>query len=132
MPRGSSRNDKELVKIYNDRINNIGCCELCGSKKGLELHHIIPVVCGGESTEDNTILICEKCHYMLTPKNTLTKIGIRKIKYNNLLIDIQNFKSDFYQKIYNITEEEISAVEIVDCFDDVYNRLLRENKIANC
>lgn len=54
------------------------CCELCGSKLNLEVHHKIPKVCGGTDDEDNLILVCGLCHYKLTPKKTLQRIGIEK------------------------------------------------------
>lgn len=38
---------KEFCKIRKERIENIGKCELCGGKRGLELHHCIPQSLGG-------------------------------------------------------------------------------------
>lgn len=37
-------------------------CELCGYKGYVEMHHIIRVVDGGEHSEENCIILCEKCH----------------------------------------------------------------------
>lgn len=61
--------------------NTNSCCELCGSVKGLEVHHIIPIVCGGDDSVDNLICVCRKCHALLTPRSVLTKIGIAKVQY---------------------------------------------------
>lgn len=54
------------------------CCELCGDTRNLEVHHIIPVVCGGSNDINNLIVICGACHAKLTPKNELIKLGIQK------------------------------------------------------
>lgn len=59
-------------------------CELCGSAKGCEVHHIIPAVLGGSTTADNLITVCSVCHAKLTPRNELIKIGIRKAKLKNI------------------------------------------------
>ena len=48
------------------------CCELCGSQRGLELHHIIPKSLGGTDELENLILICRKCHSLLTPRSILS------------------------------------------------------------
>ena len=54
-------------------------CELCGNRRRLEVHHIIPVSYGGpEDDTDNMIVICEICHTKLTPKNILIKHGMDK------------------------------------------------------
>lgn len=55
-----------------------GRCELCGCVRNLEIHHIIPTVCGGPDIEENKIVLCDVCHFKLTPKGLLTKIGMAK------------------------------------------------------
>lgn len=56
-------------------------CELCGSQRNLEVHHIIPLVVEIEdidlNCEENMIVVCKKCHSMLTPHRLLTKIGLK-------------------------------------------------------
>jgi len=37
-------------------------CAICGSKKELEVHHIVPLSKGGTSREDNLITLCRRCH----------------------------------------------------------------------
>jgi|GEM_PF-5867116 len=39
-----------------------GKCVLCGSNEKLEFDHIIPVVKGGNNTERNVQLLCERCN----------------------------------------------------------------------
>lgn len=82
---------EKYVKKYG-----IKRCELCGSKKVLEAHHIIPVVCGGSDNDENLIAICSACHSKLTPRSELTKYGIQlAIKRNNILIA----ETDFFESI---------------------------------
>lgn len=68
-------------------INEVGKCELCGSKRNLQLHHMIPRTCENEfvnlDVEDNWLCVCGSCHAKLTPKNLLVKYGISKAKLGN-------------------------------------------------
>lgn len=43
-------------------------CEKCGSQKGLNIHHILPVEQGGEDEVKNLELICRKCHIKAHPE----------------------------------------------------------------
>ena len=56
--------------------NKIKRCELCGSTKGLEVHHILPICAGGSDTEDNYIALCFSCHAKLTPRSQLIRVGM--------------------------------------------------------
>ncbi len=38
------------------------CCVKCGSKKNLELHHIIPLAKDGSSRLENLQLLCRSCN----------------------------------------------------------------------
>jgi len=38
-------------------------CELCGSTKGLQKHHIVKRSQGGKDTKANQILTCWDCHH---------------------------------------------------------------------
>lgn len=67
----------------NEYRSRFTCCELCGSRKSLEVHHIIPISFGGPDTEENMIVVCGKCHFLLTPKSLLTKLGIQQRKKEN-------------------------------------------------
>ena len=59
-------------------MNNNTKCELCGSPRDLQAHHIIPVICGGPDTIENILCVCRKCHVLLTPTSLLTKIALSK------------------------------------------------------
>lgn len=37
-------------------------CRICGSDKGLEVHHILPRKLGGTDHPENLITLCRKCH----------------------------------------------------------------------
>ncbi|HIM55276.1 MAG TPA: HNH endonuclease [Candidatus Latescibacteria bacterium] len=39
-------------------------CVKCGSRKDLELHHIIPHAMGGSSRLENLQLLCQRCNRM--------------------------------------------------------------------
>jgi len=69
-------------------IKKKDACELCGSTRGLEVHHIIPRCVGGSDSEDNIITVCVKCHGILTPKSELTRLGIQRVKARNELIEL--------------------------------------------
>ncbi len=96
-------------------IKEAGRCELCGSQRGLEAHHIIPVVCGGEDSVDNLICVCSACHAKLTPKSLLTKIGMRNVEQSNARC---NFKIELYELIQK-KEEEYGAADTALIFDAI-------------
>ena len=85
-------------------------CELCGSKRSLEVHHIIPLVLQPEgidlNVEDNMIVVCHRCHAMLTPKNLLVKMGINK-------------KRDKMYQFWNILDKYEGYFDIEDVFETV-------------
>jgi len=37
-------------------------CELCGRRRKLVLHHLIPIYMDGEHIEENLIAVCKECH----------------------------------------------------------------------
>ena len=41
-------------------------CSMCGSKENLEWHHMVPLSMGGETCEENMIVLCRKCHKKVT------------------------------------------------------------------
>jgi len=65
------------------KVEDVGHCELCGSKRNLEVHHIVPrCACEGiidSNVDDNLIVVCGSCHSKLTPKRFLCKYGINKM-----------------------------------------------------
>ena len=38
-------------------------CEICGNSDNLVLHHIVPIMFGGENDENNLMTLCKLCHY---------------------------------------------------------------------
>jgi len=46
-------------KLFNSRGEK---CELCGTTVLLEIHHIKEVIKGGDSKDDNCLIVCEDCH----------------------------------------------------------------------
>jgi len=94
-------------------------CELCGSPKSLELHHIIPTSFGGPDVVDNWIAICHGCHAKLTPKSILVKKG--QTKYFNPV-------HDFYKLLQQGLQEAMDNGEVfrpdadyvLDCFEEIF------------
>lgn len=59
------------VLIETLRLRSKSKCELCGQEAPfintdgtpyLELHHIVPLLRGGQPTPDNSVLLCVNCH----------------------------------------------------------------------
>ena len=73
-------------KGFDSLIKDVGQCELCGSRRNLQVHHIVPLVIDipgvDLNDESNLVVVCSKCHGVLTPKNILTRIGLHKAKAN--------------------------------------------------
>ena len=79
-------NDCSLRATKRRLLSENKRCELCGGIRGLDVHHIIPKVCGGSDRIDNLIVICSGCHGKLTPKSELTKIGLERAEKNGARI----------------------------------------------
>lgn len=111
------RNDlnakKKEREVFKKEIDK---CELCGSKRNLEVHHIIPMVCANKNIDldvsDNWICICSACHSKLTPRSLLTKYGIKCGEHE---IKRQIFLSMF-EKIGEAIEENeyFCGVDLMD------------------
>jgi 5-methylcytosine-specific restriction endonuclease McrA len=103
---------------YNWLKNEIGKCELCGSRLGLEVHHIIPKVCeiGGVDLEqdDNLIVVCAVCHTKLTPRALLTKYGICKLKRTQ-----QQRLLRFYEEL-DARKGDFDAIEVMNLVDEIW------------
>lgn len=94
-------------------------CELCGSSRTLEAHHIIPLVCGGPDSLDNLVAVCGKCHAILTPRSALCKMGIEQAKYGSSL---RRMAVHFYERIGCFLDSNnglAGATDIMDIFDEV-------------
>lgn len=114
---------RSFTLIRKIRMDEIGCCELCGRKFGLELHHIIPKSLGGDDTEENLILVCRMCHTRLTPKTTLVKQGFTKKA-------ITEYLSSYLPKKYYLLSKEMfredGYMAYTEFFADVFDRLIAE------
>ena len=112
-----------MTSEHKKFVEEIGRCELCGSRRNLELHHIIPLVCepvdnlnkttGGINLdiEDNWIVVCCACHSKLTPKKLLTRIGldrIRRADYKRRIL------ANFYGYLNDIVEGYNERLEYDD------------------
>lgn len=94
-------------------------CELCGYTRGLEVHHIIPVSFGGpEEDADNMIVICRKCHSLLTPRSILTKAGIERAMGLNPL-------QRLYKEFYTTLDKLDGHLDVMDAFD-LFDKLTDE------
>lgn len=72
--------EENLKKRTNTTLNNWALqvkkrqpfCVICGSKEGLEAHHIIPVSHSKryEYIDTNGISLCKKCHYLVHNKES--------------------------------------------------------------
>lgn len=56
-------------ELFNERrkgdVKRLKACSTCGSKKDIELHHIIPLAKGGNNEYYNLIYLCHDCHRKL-------------------------------------------------------------------
>lgn len=102
--------NREHTKMMTQVVEDAGRCELCGSKRGLEAHHIIPVVCGGDDSDENLICVCQMCHARLTPRRVLTKLGIKKAKTRS---EKQRWKVELYDRIESICERDGWSIQSV-------------------
>ncbi len=113
-----SNNRKQTLIKRKHLIEDVGHCELCGSKRNLEVHHIIPLVCSLETfdldIQDNWIVVCGVCHARLTSRSLLTKYGLRKT------IEKQNRVKEFYSRINEIADESVCIEDILDIFDELF------------
>lgn len=56
------------------KIRDHWMCRSCGSKKTIDVHHVLPVKCGGTNLPENLKTLCRKCHRVRHPE-------VRKNKY---------------------------------------------------
>lgn len=103
---GKQRN---YSKEHDEYMRQHKCCELCGTYKRLELHHVVPIVCGGSDRIENWIAICTTCHAKLTPKSELTKIGLAKAQSKS---ELRRFAYKLFKRMRD--EYARNADEILD------------------
>lgn len=119
-----------MKRKHKKFIEEIGHCEMCGDNRNLQLHHIIPQTCENGyinlDVKDNWLCVCSICHAKLTPKNLLTKYGIRKTIAKNELLEIPII---FYSRCQRIIDEE-NELQVADVFD-VFDKTMIEMGITN-
>ncbi len=107
-------------------LNQTECCELCKSRRNLEVHHIVPVSFGGpEDDERNMIVICHACHSALTPHSLLTSHGLEKARCGNNVF--KQFQYDFYKTLNELFSDtdydpHYSVQDICDCFNKLIDK----------
>lgn len=57
---------REQNVIRKTMITSDSVCGKCGSKEDLEIHHMLPVVLGGDNDDRNLIILCHDCHHQTT------------------------------------------------------------------
>lgn len=60
---------KDRIENFRKRMNDIGECIFCGSKKNLTIEHLIPVSKGGTNEINNLFPSCKKCNCSKGPKD---------------------------------------------------------------
>ena len=120
--------EKRNKYAMSQLIKEVGKCELCGSKRGLEVHHIIPISFGGDDVDENKIVVCCGCHAKLTPRRLLTTKGIKRAKENNVKIDALNYCIDVFYGTLNSMVENFDIpdfADVCDAFDNAIQEALK-------
>ena len=94
-------------------------CERCWSKRDLEFHHKIPISQGGDSSQENCIVLCHICHNIAPKDPFLLEIFFLRfasikemVHYYNVLDEeeaIQSFSKEVgieYKKIKKMIEDD--------------------------
>lgn len=104
-PKKRLKTHKRKTRISSDTYAKVyqrdgGKCVVCGSRNGIEQHHINPRSKLGEGSIDNLVTLCKQCHYVKLHGmgDYLTKVRIFEYmiqlghdKYRNSL-EILNYK----------------------------------------
>lgn len=74
-------------------------CEICNvvlPQEKLDIHRIIPAEYGGEYTEENTIIVCEKCHGLIHKLIRIEKRNGRlsEFNFNDFVIAAKNIVNE--------------------------------------
>lgn len=98
-------------------------CELCGSSRSLEAHHIIPLALGGTDEKENILCVCKKCHALLTPNSLLTRMGLAPYVA----------EERFYKHFNELSEagERYSASDVFDYLDENVFPIIRKIQCEN-
>jgi 5-methylcytosine-specific restriction protein A len=82
-------------------------CFVCGSKKNLEVHHIVPFSDNPdlELVEDNLIILCESKKYGVNCHLFFGHVGNYKFSNENILKDASEWKDRFEKRSKQIRNE---------------------------
>lgn len=58
------RNEQNVIR--QTIITPESCCSHCGSKENLEIHHLMPIIFGGDNNEFDLSILCNDCHKKFT------------------------------------------------------------------
>lgn len=58
----SIREREHYVVQKKGKERDLYICQICGSKKNVEGHHILNYQYGGAANIDNIVTLCRKCH----------------------------------------------------------------------
>ena len=123
---------KAFNLVSKELIEQVGHCELCGSRRNLEVHHIIPRVASIQGIdlddEDNLIVVCGSCHSKLTPRRMLTKYGIAKLPVGGGSQGSKSLMMKFYKMIEN-KNFECDVEDLLDIVELVFADYLSEDDI---
>lgn len=112
--------NKSNNTIKKKLIERVGACELCGNTRNLEVHHIIPLMFQTPAVnldvEDNMLVVCKKCHGLLTPKGLLSSLGMHRKSSGEPL-------RRFYKAIEN-EDFSLGACDVVDLAHDMANEYI--------
>jgi len=143
-----SNNFNKISKQLIDETG--GRCELCGSKRGIEVHHIIPRCCAIEGVDldhiDNLIVVCRSCHSKLTPRSILSQYGtqrarkegkqIGRVKSASRGVDFKEYEKTTkakslilkYSKDFCGTLPDAEVIKLAGCCRNSYYKYKRELK----
>lgn len=111
----------EIRKLLGEH----SCCELCGDQRNLEVHHIIPVCCGGTDNIDNLIVICGVCHAKLTPKRELQKVGINRARAVDVIHIMARRYYELAGELMFTDDNKLTGVDWPDVFDALIDEMLK-------
>jgi len=84
----SARRRRKITKGKMIKLKKVKC-ELCGKRRKLVLHHLIPIYMGGEHIEENLIAVCKECHHPWGPLHSYKILkAVRRYKGKNKRIEI--------------------------------------------
>lgn len=115
---------EEVYKRYDSK-----CCN-CGSTDNLDIHHIVPLSCGGTDRATNLVLVCQRCHQGLHHGHHIEKYRVYKNKggRKRKVRDDSVYADYIHAKISVSEAREKTGCRIKDTFN--FKDFMKENGIA--